>query len=183
MPAPPEVATAFRAAQQALSRGDAQAALARLEALPPAHHSAAVLRFQGLCLLLLNRPQQAHDLATAAEARHPNFPFRLLQTADLAWRRLDHWPALLAHLNALQQQPRLHNLWTRIFKIASALSAAPPPGVDAAPHQAQLRQLLIALAEQLPAQPTTPQQLTRLARQCRHALAALEALDTFEPAP
>jgi hypothetical protein len=154
-----------------------------------------------LCLQLLNRAQQAHHLAAAATARYPNHPFRLLQTADLAWYCHDHWPALLAYLNALQQQPRLHNLWTRILKIASALTAAPPPGVDAAPHQAQLRQLLIALAEQLPVQPTPPQQLTRLAhllpllpanpaqaqdelaRHCRHALAALEALDTLEPAP
>lgn len=194
MPAPPELSTALRAAQQALNRGDAQAALARLEALPPAHQIAAVLLLQGLCLQLLNRAQQAHDLATAATSRYPNHPFRLLQTADLAWYRHDHWPALLAYLNALQQQPRLHNLSTRIFKIASALTAAPLPGADAAPYQAQLRQLLDV-------KPTSPQQLTRLAhllpllpanpaqvqdelaRHCRHALAALEALDTLEPAP
>lgn len=156
MPAPPELSTALRAAQRAFNRGDAQAALARLEALPPAHHTTAVLRLQGLCLQLLNRAQQAQHLAAAATARYPNHPFRLLQTADLAWYRHDHWPALLAYLNALQQQPRLHNLWPRIFKIASALTASPPPGADAAPYQAQLRQLLIALAEQLPAQSTAP---------------------------
>ena len=203
MPAPPELTTAIRAAQRELTRGDAQAALTRLDAIAPAQRPPAVLRLQGLCLLLLHRPHQARDLAAAAQARHPSYPFHQIQSADLAWRRQQHWPALLAYLKALQQEPKLHNLWPRILKIAATLTAATPqpatpqPDAAAAPHQAELRPLLVHLAEQLLAKPTSPQQLSRLAqllpllpgtpaqpqqqaertRHCRHALAALHTLE------
>jgi hypothetical protein len=196
MHTPPEAITrVLRAAQRSLNHGDAQAALDRLEALPPASRTAPVMRLQGLCLLLLDRPQQAHDLAVAAQARHPAYPFALLQAADLAWHRRDHWPALLVSLEAVQQQPRLHNLWLRISKITTALGAAPTPAVTTTSHHDQLRTLLLALVDQLLAQPSDQRLLERLAQllpllpadadqslladHCRHALMALQAFDTL----
>ena len=196
MHTPPEVITrVLRTAQRSLNQGDAQAALDRLETLPPASRTAPVMRLQGLCLLLLDRPQQAHDLAVAAQARHPTYPFALLQAADLAWQRRDHWPALLAALAAVPQQPRLHNLWLRISKLTTALGAAPTPADTTASHHDQLRTLLLALVDQLLVQPSDRRLLERLAQllpllpaeanqsqladHCRHALLALQAFDTL----
>ena len=196
MTTPPEAdSRVLRAAQRSLNQGDAQAALDRLEVFSPASRTAPVMRLQGLCLLLLDRPQKAHDLAVAAQSRHPAYPFALLQAADLAWHRRDHWPALLSALEAVQQQPRLHTLWLRISKITTALGAAPPPTDTTASHHDQLRTLLLALVDQLLDQPFDQRLLQRLAQllpllpaeanqslladHCRHALMALQAFDTL----
>lgn len=199
MPAPPEAITGVvRAAQKTLNSGEAQKALALLEALPQPNRSVPVLRLQGLCLQLLGRHQEAQDLASAAEARHTSYPFRLLQAADLAWHRRDHWPALLACIEALQQQPRLHNLWARIMKIAIAIDAKPADSVPAS-SQEKLRSLLIPWIEKLSSEPNSHQQLERIARllpllpvsparpqlqaalagHCCNALAALQALNSI----
>jgi hypothetical protein len=195
--APAEPSGVIRQAQRELNRGDAQAALDRLQALPATACNAPLLRLQGLCLLLLDRPQEAQELAAAAQARHASYPYALLQAADLAWHRRDHWPALLASLEAVQQQPRLRNLWSRIAQISTALGAPSPLGAAEASPQEQLRQLLLNQVEQLLANPDDPLQLERLARllpllpadltesqhqlrladHCRHALEALRALD------
>ena len=185
------ITAAVRAAQRALNQDDAQGAFDRLESLPLAARTAPVLRLQGLCLLLLDRPQQAHDLVVAAQALHPSYPYALLQTADLAWHRRDHWPALLAALEAVQQQPRLHNLWSRIRKSCQALGAAPAPS-----HHDHLLNLVLMLVEQLLTRPTDRRLLEQLALllpllpavahkdqlvdHCGHALVALRALDTLE---
>jgi hypothetical protein len=207
MAAPPELSEALNAAQQDVRRGDPLAAFNRLEDLPTVHRTGGVLRLQTLCLGLLNREQEALELAAKAETLHPKQPLRLLQTADLAWYRKEYWTALLTYLQAMQQQPKLHNLWPRILKCAALLKAASASDQGqadtAGSRLAKLRQLLVAMVEQLLAQPTNPQLLHRLAhllpllpsdpaqpdhhstlsQHCRHALAALEAVEAIDAQP
>ncbi len=188
---------ALRSAQRAINRGDPGVALDRLESLPSTARTAPVVRLQGLCLLLLDRLDDAQALAAAAHSLHPSYPYALLQTADLAWHRGDHWPALLACLDALLHQPRLHNLWRRVSQITTALGRTAPSAAIPAAHHERFLALLLRLVDQLLAQPSDQRLLAGLAQllpllppdphhplrhpllvdHCRHAQIALQALD------
>lgn len=193
-------AAALLAAQQAINRGDPGVALDRLESLPSTARTAPVLRLQGLCLLLLDRLDDAQALAAAAQSLHPSYPYALLQTADLAWHRRDHWPALLACLDALLHQPKLHNLWRRVFQITTALGSTDPSAVVPAAHYERFRELFLSLVDQLLGQPSDQRLVAGLAHllpllppdphhphrhpllvdHCRHAQMALQALDRLD---